>query len=323
MTNDFRERIRNYQNSGDRLVIDEILYGTTFDFMNDPTRQHQIEGNALKVRIDLPRHEYYISYRIRVLRDFALQEYIGVPRGAEYEDFCYYITALKYEYGIDFGAAVLKHNEELEYYRLTVALFEKIDARRDEILENVYDHHFQGFYRGYHNFRDKIISQESAAVVATEQVDKNIVQALERALGYVDTAKSEREIVRYVNSAFSTKFGELELERKGMKRIYRVNGQDKTVKLFVKKHFPANLYGAILPGIKERHLEELSKQQVEFIQQAHDIVLADRTVQDLTNYSCRANGAALIKRDYLAEKLEKSPESVRKMLSRIKKRVTN
>lgn len=322
MTNDFKTRIENFQKNGDRLIIDEILYGLTFDFLNDPTRKHIDDGVKLHVRIDLPRHEYYVSYRIKVLREFALKEYNGVPRGAEYEDFCYYLTVLKYQYGMDFGAEVLKYNEETEYFKLTAALFEKIDASRDDILENVYDHDLQGLYRGFHRFRDKVTELEKASVVVTKQVDANIIQALERALSYVDASKSEREIVRYINSAFSTKFGELELERKGMKRIFRVNNQSRTAKLFVKQYFPDDSYSVILSELTEDHLSELTKQQVEFVKQALEIVEFDRGMQDLTNYSCRANGAAVIKRDYLAEKLGKSDESVRKVLSRIKKTVT-
>lgn len=323
MTNDFKTRIENFQKNGDRMIIDEILYGLTFDFMNDPTRRHYNVGNKLQVHINLPRHEYYISYRVKVLREFALKEYNGVPRGAEYEDFCYYLTVLKYKYRINHGAEVLSFNPEMELFRLTAALFEELDAKRDIIEENVYEYDLEGLDRGISKLRDKITSLEAMRDVTTEQVDANIVQALERALGYVDASKSEREIVRYINSAFSTKFGEMELERKGIKRIFRVNNQANTVKLFVKHHFPKDDYSVILPELKAHHLPKLTKQQAEFVKQALEIVQFDNGMHDLSNYSCRANGAAVIKRDYLAEKLGKSGESVRKVLSRIKKTVTN
>ncbi|MFJ8086854.1 hypothetical protein ACIQ7N_01370 [Lysinibacillus sp. NPDC095746] len=322
MTTDFRERIRNYQNSGDRLVIDEILYGATFDFMNDPTRQHMQIGDKLKVTIDLPRHEYYISYHIRALRDFALSKYRGERQNVETREFSRILSVLAIDYGIDFKGEILQHDEWQYYYRLTPELIENLRELMPRIESEVFGSDYYTFKIQFKKYETTILEQSAKLAEAERKVEVNILEALERALKYVDASRSEREIVKYVNTAFSTKFGELELARNGKRRIYRKDRYDTLRSMHVTLKFPTDLYRAILPQLTESNVHKLTKTQRVAVDKLYEVVKQDSAAGDFTQYSCTRSGSVVITRNYAAEKIDITYENLRKMLSRIKKRVT-
>lgn len=322
MTADFKERIRNYQNNGDRLIIDEILYGTTFDFMNDPTRQHMQIGDKLKVTIKLPRHEYYISYHIRVLNDFALSKYRGERQNLMTKEFSRILSVLAIDYGIDFKGEIIQQDEWQYYYRLTPELIENLRELLPRIDSEVFGSDYATFIQYFRKYEAIILEQSDKLAEMERKVEVNTLEALERALKYVDASRTEREIVKYVNTAFSTRFGELELARNGKRRIYRKDRYDTLKPMHVTLKFPEDTYRAILPQLTESNVHKLTKSQRVVIDKLYEVIEQDKTLGDFTNYSCTRSGSVVITRNYAAEKIDITYENLRKMLSRIKKRVT-
>ena len=323
MISDFRERISNFQQHGERLVIDEILYGATFDFKNDPSRKHtQLSQTVLKVTIDLPRHEYYISYRIRVLRDFALKDIRGERLDAHSREFSRILSIIRIDHQIDFDGEVIEEDPWCYFYKMTPQLIANLKALQPEIEGNLHYEEYKRFVYYLNKYEQQTYDTAETAGQAEAQIDANILTALERALSYVDTTKSEREIVSYVNQAFATRFGEIELARKGMKRIYRTNNSGDKVSLHVTKKFPKDDYSAILTELSTDNIDKLTGDYREFIEKIRRLVLVDRQSGDFTNYNLTTRGFAIIQRAYIAEKLGIPSATVRKRLSRIKKNVT-
>lgn len=323
MISDFKQRVLKYKQNGDRLVIDEILYGVTFDFMNDPTRKHTpLSPSKLLVTIDLPRHEYYISYRIRVLRDFALSMYRGERKDIQSNEFNRILSVIRIDLGIDFNGEIIGEDEWCYRFRITADLISNLRELQMQIKQDLdYGEYYKLCYY-LDKYGKETSSVEKEYAVAETKVDENILVALERALSYVDTSKSEKEIVKYVNKAFSTRFGELELARKGMQRIMRVNRHGDKVTLHITKKFPQDNYTAIIPKLDVDKVAQLHPKQRDVMERLYKIVELDRCRGDLSGYSCQNNGTALIKRNYAAEKLGESPINFRKMLSRVSKKVT-
>lgn len=323
MTEDFKERLQRFQNEGDRLIIDEILYGITFDFMGNPTRKHtQLSHTKLQVTIDLPRHEYYISYHIRVLRDYALKKHRGDRQDVQSRDFSRILSIVRIDHGIDFGGEVIDQDDWCYYYRITPELLARLRHLQPQIESSMYGTEYDMLCYYLDKYETLVNRMTEELAEAERIVDTNILTSLERALSYADVTKSEREIVSYVNRAFSTKFGELELERNGMKRIYRKNGHGDKVPLHVSMKFPEDDYRAVLPELSSTNIDKLNEGERQFIRDIVEVIRKDRLADDFTNYNLTRRGEALINRSYVADKLEIAATTVRKRLSRIKKKVT-
>ena len=323
MTNDFKQRIVNYQQNGDRLVIDEILYGATLDFANDPTRKvMQLSATEVRVDIKLARPEYYVGYRVRRLKNNAMRALIGEKLGPEEKELNRILSMVYMDFGVKFTAEIMDFDGYIIKFKQDGKLIEAIDAKMDEIKANVYAAELPYFMEYYGRARRIILAREQDRQQVEQGVHANVIAAIEHGLKYVDTTKSEREIIVYLNKAITSKFGELELRRNGLKRIYRINTIGDKVPLFVKRKFPADLHNAIMPELSAKSVEKLTKKQAQTVLELLEIIRRDRLRGDKTSYSCDRRGNLVIKRDYAARELGLDYENLRKTLSRIRKKVT-
>lgn len=321
MANDFKQRVVNYQTNGDRLIIDEILYGAVMDFKNDPTREvTSLGASNVLVKVDLARPEYYIGYRVQRLKKGALREHLGEKLDATAKELNRLLSMVRIDFRVDFGGEEIEYRDGIIHYRQDAKLFAAVDACMDEIKREVYPSELPYFLEFYEYAKRKFEEREELRLEAEQGVDANIVAAIEHGLKYVDATKSEREIIVYMNMAITSKFGELELRRNGLKRIYRRNNIGDTVSLFVNKRFPKDNYAAIVPGLNAKKVEQLTKKQQETVDRLLSIIERDRQSGNLEGYSCDRRGNAIIKRDYAAEELGINYRNLRKTLSRIKKK---
>ncbi len=323
MTADFKQRIENYQQNGDRLVIDEILYGATFDFLNDPTRKvMQISPTQVLVDIKLGRPEYYVGYRVQRLKNNAMRSLIGEKLGPEEKELNRLLSMVYIDFGVKIEAEILKFDGDIINFKQDGKLIEAVDAKMDEIKENVYDAELGYFLAYYGRARRIIMEREQERQQIEQGVEANIIASIEHGLKYVDSTKSEREIIVYLNKALTSKFGELELRRNGLQRIYRRNTRGDKVSLFVKKKFPVDPLKTVVPELDVKLMDKLSKKQAQIINDVVVIVKRDKMRGDLSGYSCDSRGNAIIKRDYAAKEIGMDYKNFRKMLSRVRKKVT-
>lgn len=319
MTNDFKTRIENYQQTGDRLIIDEILYGATLDFTNDPSRRvEQASANKVVVHIKLSRPEYYVSYRVQRLKNSALRSLNGEKVAATEKELNRLLSMVYIDFGVKFECEIIRFDGYLINFKQDAKLIAAIDAKMDEIKENVYDSELAYFMEFYNYAKKQIEEREELRQQVEEGVQDNVISAIKHALKHVDASKSEREIVVYLNKAITTKFGELELARNGLKRIYRRNRHGDVIPLHVKKRFPDDSYKVIMPEMTANIADKLTKRQSETVTALLELIERDKITGNLDGYSCDRRGNAVIKRDYAADSLKIDYVSFRKMLSRIK-----
>lgn len=319
MTTDFRQRIVNYKESGDCTVIDEILYGATLYFMNDPSRRaEQASADKVVVHIELSRPEHYISYRVQRLKQGPLRSLNGEKLSTIANEFNRLLSMIYVDFGVDFECEIVKSDDYLLNFRQDAKLIEAIDAKMTEIEENVYEDELAYFLGFYAHAKKQIEEREEEREQVEQGVQQNVINAIKYALKYVDPTKSEREIVVYINKAVTTKFGELELARNGMKRIFRRNNFGEVVPLHVKKQFPDDNYKAIMPELNVGVLDRLTERQLETVNGLLEIIKRDKLAGNIDGYSCDSRGNATIKRCYAADALNTDYVSFRKMLSRIK-----
>lgn len=321
MTNDFKQRLVNYQQTGDRLIIDEILYGATFDFSKDPTREvFPLKDGKVHVNVKLSRPEHYIGYRVRRLKKGALRDYIGERLDETAKELNRLLSMIYIDFRIDFGCEYTDFDGYLLKFKQDATLFACVDASMDRIKRELYATELPYFLEFYEYAKRRYMEREERRLEVEQGVNENIVASIERALGYVDVSKSEREIIVYMNKAITSKFGELELRRNGMKRIYRHNNSGDSVTLYVKKKFPEDSYNAIIPEFSASKVERLTKKQRELVAELIKIIDRDRRMCKFDGYSCDRRGYAIIKRDYAAKELRIDYTNLRKLLSRIKKK---
>lgn len=324
MTADFKQRIVNHQQNGDSLIIDEILYGATFDFASDPSRRvEQSSANKVVVHIKLNRPEHYISYRVQRLKNNALRSLNGEKLGTTEKELNRLLSMVYIDFGVKFECEILRFDGYLIEFKQDAKLIAAVDGKMDEIRENVYDSELAYFLEFYNYAKKQIEEREEMREQVEKGVHDNVINAIKHALKYVDTVKSEREIIVYLNKAITTKFGELELARNGLKRIYRRNNQGDLVSIHVKKQFPDDSYKAIMPELTANKVDKLTKRQSETVASLIKLIEKDKIAGNLAGYSCDRRGFAVIKRDYAADYLEIDYVSFRKLLSRIKGKVTN
>jgi len=154
-----------------------------------------------------------------------------------------------------------------------------------------------------------------------QELDETAIKALEYALKYVDTSKSDREIVKYINKAFSSKLSDAELKRNGMRRIQRKTPGSTRVSYLVKPYFPDKSSWAIFGHDIEGSLHALTAEQRKFIADCVAIIENDRKNGNVADYTCDTDGELRISKKYIAGKLSIREDLVRKRLERIKKKL--
>ncbi|MEW4328229.1 hypothetical protein Q0N12_16380 [Rossellomorea marisflavi] len=327
---EFKESIKAYQENGDPTIILNVIEALDLDFMRRFGRERVMDGTQHGgVRIYSDRPEHYIAYSIKAMESLVfnkLSEQNVIPP-AKKEEFQRLLSIIIMDIGIELKAEYLKSDYFMNYYHINDELLEDIAINIDEILirlEQMYDRSQPRYFMDLYDFiTSKLQSMKELKKNVRDNVIVSTRKALEKSLKYVDVNKSEQEIVKYINQTFATQFADDEVARNGLLRIQRINGADKRVGYVVKKVFPKNQRLAILgyDYYEDRHV--LTGAENKLLDCALRVVEKDFEIQNLEGYSCDTFGTAIIKRKYLAEKLGRSYDSVRKTLSRIEKKLRN
>jgi len=322
MTNDFRGRLLAYQEKGDRMIIDEILWAVDFDFMANPTRRRYFNNTKRGgISIDLERSEHYIAYRIRAMRELVTRQYLGRFTDGHINEMQRLLSIIYIDLNIRFKADIYDQTDWNYFFNLTPELFAELESHMPKIKRKMHYDTLPTFLRLFDRYKKLVTEQESEKELALATIEQSIIAALEYGLQYADASKSEREIVKYVNMAFSSKFGDLELERNGLVRIQRNDRYGNRQNLHVKKHFPEDLTKVLFGKSVEDYQERLTRGQVEFVDAVMEIIHEDALNSDFEHYTCDKKGEARVSKQYVADKLGLTSTTVRKRFSRITKKV--
>jgi hypothetical protein len=325
---EFKETIKAYQENGDPTIILNVIEALDIDFMRGFGRERVMDGTQHGgIRFYSERPEHYIAYRIKAMESLVfkkISEQNHIPPVKE-EEFQRLLNIIIMDIGIKLKADYLKSDYYMNYYQIDNELLEDVAANIDEIsirLEQMYDISQTRYFTDLYDF---ISSKQKSMRELKRKIRDNVIisarKALEKSLKYVDVNKSEQEIVKYINHTFSTQFADDEVKRNGLLRIQRKNGTDKRLGYIVKKAFPKNPRLAVLGYDDQEDRHVLTEAENNLLNEALKVVEKDIETSNLQGYSCNTLGTAIIKRKYLAEKLGRSYDSVRKTLSRIEKKL--
>src|SRR5690606_12474149 len=157
-----------------------------------------------KVMILLEKNEHYIAYRIRAMRELIMRQYEGRITDTYIEEFQRLLSIIYIDLGIKFEATSYDQTRWVIYFNLTTDMFNEIERRIQEIEDRMHYDDLLIFKSVFYRYKDIITKREKEKDEAISTIDKSIIEALEHGLKYVDTTKAEREIVKYVNKAFSS-----------------------------------------------------------------------------------------------------------------------
>jgi hypothetical protein len=319
---DFKQAITAFKEGNDRTIIDDIMAAVEKDFMGNATRTRVKDGTVSGgIRIHLSHHHEYVAYSIRAMREL-LMRHVKI----EYDDNVRYLgvfqrllSVIHYDFGIKFNGTIYDVDAfGIASFDITPELFVELQKRMKEIKQRFNEDEFRYFLRLFSTFKDVEESRRAEVSNRKQELEETTIKALEHALKYVDTSKSEKEIVKYINIAFRSKLADDEIKRNGMRRIQRKSGNERS-SYVVKPYFPKNSYYVIVGCDIDESV--LTAGQRDFIRDVVEVIDADRKTGDTSNYTCDIDGEVRISKKYIASKLGMREDLVRKKLERIKKKL--
>lgn len=316
----FKEKIKAYQQNGDRTIINDIMAAVETDFLRNRTRKRVKNGkDAGGIDIVLNDHHEYIAYRIKAMQELILRHYrteFGAAP-AMINEFQRLLSVLYIDHGIHFNAQIYAHDPWMYWFNLTPELFDELEHKKPKIKRSLGTDEYKVFCYLLDYFRKNVEESHAEVNKRRQEIQETAVKALEYALKYVDTEKSEREIVKYINKTFSSKLSDAEIKRNGLRRIRR----DK-INYVVKPYFPRDNCRVIF-GTSKVNISRLNKSQRKFVDDICALIDDDRKSSDFTGYSTDTDGEARIRRKYIADKLGLREDLVRQRIHRIIKMSQN
>ncbi|MCJ7986963.1 hypothetical protein MUB16_28480 [Priestia sp. OVL9] len=159
--------------------------------------------------------------------------------------------------------------------------------------------------------------------ITTDELQPLFVEALKYALLKVDADRGEKEIVKYINKAMLTKFIELQMKAKGVKRIRKAN-QSVYIKPEVKEHQDAwmLMFGKTLKHVGLDSFDlYLTKKQKIFIEAVHEIVETDLKANNIDAFKWTKDNNPVLNKRYLAGRMGMEETNFKQTLKRCEKKI--
>lgn len=290
MNSQINEAIRLFQVSEDRAILDEIKTAMHYDYLSHGVRDlSDVNYVALRcLRL--------LSGRLSTIK-FGLPDTGGFAEESPRDTFDWYMRDYKSLFG---------RNCTLETY------FDHAPQ-----LMEYYEAGYVYLWRAYKALIGNIQSARAkAAAEIIAQHWPDIETALMYAIGRVDTDRTPREIVRYINLATKTAY--VRQQFAGKRRVRR-GGKAR----YVEPYFYTVDY--VIFGVGEAKRGQLSKRQTALLERIEAVIMADKSATsagfDMANYVTDINGKITIKVRYIAGKLGLREDSLgralRTMISKI------
>ncbi|MFC5650918.1 hypothetical protein ACFPYJ_17720 [Paenibacillus solisilvae] len=274
------EAIRAYQADSNQAILDEIKAAMHYDYLN-----HGVHG--------LPDVNYIALRCLRLLSGRLSTIKYGMPDTGGYAEdsprstFNYYVG----EYN-----KLFERNCTLENY-----------IEHAPYLCRYYEGAYGYLWQAYKALTGRLQSERAkaaAAIIAEHWPD--IEAALLYALDRVDTGRTPREVVRYINRATKTAYIRQQFADK---RRVRIGGQTRYVDPYV------YTVDYVIFGVGEAKRERLSRRQTALLGRIEAVVTADMAAGfDMADYRTDINGKVTIKVRYIAGKLGIREDSLSRAL---------
>ncbi|AWB45294.1 hypothetical protein DCC85_14370 [Paenibacillus sp. CAA11] len=292
----FKSRVVAYQKYADEWIIYKVL-----DYM-------RIKFHLMRRGFDFEEHGMYIAFRINMilLGKMKAAKYKRQSTSYDPEDLPSYRKAIKDDLGIDifsepdFGS-LMTHNKQ--------------------ILSYLGGEQFASLCEAIRRYREHLVASSDAIEEAVAELEPAlIIPALKYAFSCVDTSRSEKEMVRYINRAFATEYIRLQLKQTGTRRLGRRDESGRYRNIYVTPSEPNAWEIVFAPGVTARMAEQrmarLTKAQRQRIQKVYDIVTEDIRTGNMARYKVDDRGSYRINFRYLAERLGIEESTLRKSLSK-------
>jgi hypothetical protein len=282
------EAIRAYQADGNRAILDEINAAMYYDYLN--LGVHGLpDVNYIALRC-----LRLISGRLSTIK-YGMVDTRGYTEDSPRSTFDWYMR----EYNELFDCKCT-----LENY-----------ADHAPQLYRYYGEGYVDLWQAYKTLSGRIQSERATA--AAEIIAKHwpdIEAALIYALDRVDTCRSPREVVRYINRATKTAYIRQQFADK---RRVRRGGQTS----YVEPRFYTADYAIFGIGLADR--ARLSGRQAALVGRIEAVVAADMaTGFDMANYSTDINGKITVKVRYIASMLGLREDSLGRALRAMAEKVS-
>ncbi|MCL6611364.1 MAG: hypothetical protein K6T66_07495 [Peptococcaceae bacterium] len=320
----FQQSIYEYQQGLSDNVLNRIIQNVEINFLEHGTRYQKqiIESGDLyydevldipvtkdkvigkKVYIELPEPEMYIAYRIRAFREKIARQHQSLRAEVkdEKEVFDEIFNQIKDFYNIETYDQLYEIKSDLEHFfkntPYTVEKFFKLKKVIDDVEARIEEEK--------NNTRKKIMDI--------------FIPILKNALMLVDTNRTDKEIVKYINRILVSEWVNIQLKRNGKKRLQRNNRRDIHI---VYPIWSNPLYMIIRRSdIPKSRLEEyLTPKQFELIKKILKIIEKDIAENKIDNYKLNSIGLTELNKRYIAHKLGMDESNLKHKLLRIIQRV--
>ncbi|WP_276913152.1 hypothetical protein [Aneurinibacillus aneurinilyticus] len=312
MENNIQRLIYAFQTQGDRTIIRKITEYMSEDLHLDSNRKVTQNG---KITLSFDDHLAFIAYRINALRYmlFQTERFRVNSYGLDFEDLYWYRKGIRQGLGYDLTpedgfTAYFEHYDEIRDYLDSTTFSQLGEFIRCYIL----------YLNDAQTIRDARKDTESSV----------IIPALEYALSKVNTSRSVKEIVRYVNRAFLTEFTRIQMEMNGTKRLGRqVNGSYRNV--YVQPIYREGdawrmIFGDEVSEVGvDTALSHLTTKQRELVDSLYAVIVDDfKGEQTSDRYKVDENGMYRIKFRYMAQRIEIEESNLRKRLRTIQEKIS-
>jgi hypothetical protein len=306
-----RDLITKYQLYGDREIIDYILSLVEIDML--PFRSVDKNKN---IHVELDEPLKYVAYRIKSMTELMTKKARSLKAGnKENRD-----ALLEFADGLS--------DEDwlgIDYEAVYKGDYSSITGNWDEIFS------YLGATQGtelkllLELFEELKITVDEGKQNIRNNLQPIIVEALEYAILYVDVKRTEKEIVKYLNRVWLTRFILLQVELNGLVRVQRSGKVSYLKPIFneIEVDIWELLFNKTLKyveGIKSFN-KYLNKNQIALVENLYLLIAKDLKRNNYKNYYFGLDGKPILNKRYIAEMLGLSESNFKHKLLRIQKKI--
>ncbi|RFU71018.1 hypothetical protein D0469_03500 [Peribacillus saganii] len=304
----FKEAVREFQLTNDRTVIERIISHLQLDFLAGESLTEPEHYIAIKVKAQI--WPYLRNARkVRRGTKTAWYRFMDLINGDDYHADGF--IGLNKKYGLNLTR---ENNYQIPLY-IKDQMSEDFLAETEEAID---------FWNELHRKEDEMTEE-----LYNEALCNWAVPALEYAMERVDTERSDREMVSYINRAFYTKYVELRATSQG---LVRKREDGRWVYYQPKQDFDEDNYRnqEIMQMIFKRkdfrypeawdRFRILTRRQYELLGKVEEVIREDIRRNDPAYFRENYNHGQ-VKYTYMATKLEMSYEAFIKNMQRIEKSI--
>lgn len=307
-----RELIERFQIQGDKEIIKYILNLVEEDML--PFRSIDEKGN---IHVELDEPLKYVAYRIKAMKELMTKKARSLQAGN--------IEGRRNL--LDFAQTLSEDSDWLgvNYDEVYAGNYKSITENWEEIAEYLTPEVAADLKNLLNNFSSLKILVETGKQEIRDMLQPIIITALEHALTYIDVKKSDKEIVKYINIAWLTKFIRIQVEQNGLKRVQRKGNITYVKPIFSIEEVDIGvlLFNKTLDHIGgiNNFKKYLNKNQIALVEELYTLISNDIQKNKHSKYYFDNDGKPILNKRYIAVKIGIEESNFKHKLRRIEKKI--